>query len=127
MKPRHIATPIAEVEYPVKSKNICPEKASTPAQASSGPVMPPEPKKVSAVPASRVSAQTTFINKPSDSNNKPSSNCWRVALCSFSNCGTSCGGRTIGPATRCGKKVTNNEKSSIDFTGSLFFLYMSTV
>ena len=32
--PNIIAIPIAQVEYPAKSKNICPEKASVPAHAS---------------------------------------------------------------------------------------------
>ena len=80
-----------------------------------------------AVSASILSAKNTFIKSPSVSSNKPSKNCFCVALCSVSNCGTSCGGRTIGPATKCGKNVTNKEKSNIDFTGSLLRLYISMV
>jgi len=36
-KPRHIAAPIAVVEYPAKSQKICPPKASVAAHASSAP------------------------------------------------------------------------------------------
>src|SRR5258706_9501435 len=118
---------MAQVEYPAKSKNICPEKASTPIQASKAGNLPLALNTASADSDSMLSASTTFMNSPSDNNSNPWVNCFFVAVPGVSNCGTNWGGRTIGPATRWGKKVTNREKSSKDLTGSLFFLYISMV
>src|SRR5205823_26754 len=75
VNPKHMATPMAQVEYPAKSKNICPEKASTPIHASSGSKLLCAVNTVSTGPAKNVSAITTFINKPSESKNNPFSSC----------------------------------------------------
>ena len=51
---------MAAVEYPAKSKNICPENASVPDQASQKFKTFPDPNTLSATPESNVSAKTTI-------------------------------------------------------------------
>lgn len=46
-KPRHIATPIAQVLYPAKSQKICPANAAVPAHALTN-VYPPAASPASA-------------------------------------------------------------------------------
>src|SRR6478735_3071707 len=77
--PKHKETPMAQVEYPAKSQNICAENANTALQASSGFTGHGNPKIKSEVSPTIPSAIPTFINKPKLNKNNPQINCSFVA------------------------------------------------
>ena len=119
--PRHIAAPIAQVLYPAKSQKICPANATAPTHAltnvypsavrATAPAGPGSPNAAFAAGASRASATTTFSNSPTTSRLRPHPNCAAVARRGRASCGRKSAARTIGPATNCGKKLTNRAKS----------------
>ena len=72
--------PIAHSEYPAKSKNIWPENAKTPVQASSGSSKEPELKTLSDSPLNSESAKTVFSKRPIVNNSNPRKNWFSLAF-----------------------------------------------
>ena len=107
--PRIRADPRAISVYPEKSASICTPNANTPTHNKVPPGSAEEKMRSTIIPM--LSAITSFLKSPQAISEIPLAVRSASNLRRRSNCGSRTDARSIGPATSCGKKLTNNAVS----------------